>query len=191
MYNRMKEIENEEGPFYEIERTINSVSLFITMTMADCLVASKYFLLADTDYERRYMRGKLKIILNEGFKRLYGFMGNKNRKKDDLPEWFRLQHVMDYFPQVIRKQYMELTSLLEIQSRKSTWWKEERNLEVHLDAMKLYESRNIEIIESKVMIETLDLFDSLDAVDNFLENANACVVNYLKQKYLRGELSTE
>jgi hypothetical protein len=36
-------------------------------------VVSKYFMLAEKDYERRLMRGKLSVILNEGFKKLYGF----------------------------------------------------------------------------------------------------------------------
>lgn len=188
MYEQLKEIGNDQGWYNEIERSIVSITLFTTITMADCMVASKYFLMADKEYDRRYMRGKLQIILNEGFKRLYGFKANM--KKDDLPEWFRLQPLMNYFPQVIRDQYSELSGLLKSHSEKSLWWKDERNLEVHIDAMKLYESRQEEIIESKVMIESMDLFNALRAVNCFLENANACVVNYLKQQYLEGKLST-
>lgn len=30
-------------------------------------------ILEDRDYDRRFMRGKLFVILNEGFKKLYGF----------------------------------------------------------------------------------------------------------------------
>ena len=191
MYEQLKEIENSQGWYYEIERLIISVTLFTTLTMADCMVASKYFIVADTEYDRRYMRGKLQIILNEGFKRLYGFTSNKSKKKNDIPEWFRLQPLMEYFPQVIRDQYLELSGLLKNQSEKKLWWKDERDLEVHLEAMKLYESRQKDIIESKVMLESMELFNALHAVNSFLENAHACVVNYLKQKYLRGELSIE
>lgn len=49
------------------------------MTMCDRMVAGKYFILADTDYDKRFMRGKMKVFLNEGFKRLYGYNEtNKN-----------------------------------------------------------------------------------------------------------------
>jgi len=185
MASRLKAIENNQGEFYEIERTLYSVLLFTTLTLSDCMVAGKYFLLADTDFDRRFMRGKLKIILNEGFKRLYGF----DEKTKNKSEWFRLLPLMKHFPEVINWQYQEMTDLLENQSKSSSWWKEERDLEIHLEAEKLYESRQVDLVESKVMIETLDLYDALLAVNHFMTNANACLRNSLLDKYRRGELS--
>ena len=131
------------------------------------------------------MRGKLFVILNEGFKKLYGFNENGHKKS----EWNKLQPLMKYFPEVINRQYQELTDLLENHSKSSSWWKEERNLETHLDMEKLYKSRQEEVIESKVMIDSLKLFGTLMAVDNFLTNIHACLRNYLVEKYRRGELS--
>lgn len=92
-------------------------------------------------------------------------------------------------PRVINRQYQELTSLLEKQSKTSSWWKDERNYETHLDTEKLYKSRQEEIIESKVMMDSLKLFNTLMAVSNFLGNVHACLFNFLVGKYRRGELS--
>jgi hypothetical protein len=143
--------------------------------MNDSMVASKYFILADKDYDRRFMRGKLLVILNEGFKRLYGF-DEKTYKKS---EWDRLLPLMKFFPEVINRQYQELTFLLEKHAKSSSWWREERNLETHLKAEKLYVSRQEEVIESKVMMDSLKLFSTLFAVDHFLTNVHACLVNYI------------
>ena len=185
MSSRLKEIKNSKGVNYDIERTINSVFLFTTLTMSDCMVASKYFLLADTDYDRRFMRGKLKIILNEGFKQLYGY----EEKTKNKSKWFRLLTLMKHFPEVINRQYQEVTYLLEKHSKSSSWWKEERDIETHLEAETLYESRQVDLNESKVMRETTDLLGALQAVKDFMTNVNACFLNSLIDKYRRGELS--
>lgn len=164
--------------FHEVERTILSIMLFVSLTMMDSMVASKYFLIADKDYDRRYMRGKLFVIFNEGFKKLYGF-DEKTYKKS---EWDRLLPLMKYFPEVINLQYQELTYHLEKLAKSSSWWKEERNLETHMDAVKLLASRQEEIIESKVMIDSSKLLNSLLAVDDFLTNVHKSLNNYLKAK---------
>lgn len=183
-------LENNKGyndEFNGVNRTVVSVMLFVLITMIDSMVASKYFILADKDYDRRFMRGKLMVILNEGFKRLYGF----DEKTYNKSEWDRLLPLMGYFPEEINHQYQELSFHLEKHAKSSYWWKEERDLETHMDAVGLYESRQIEIIESKVMIDNMKLFNTLLAVDNFLTNVHACIKNYLLEKYRRGELRVE
>ena len=155
--------------YHEIYRTVVSVCLFVLITMIDSMVAGKYFILADHDYDRRFMRGKLFVILNEGFKKLYGFKIKSHKKS----EWGRLLSIMKYFPEVINLQYQELTHLLEKQSQTSFWWKDERNFETHLDIEQLYKSRQEEIIESKVMMDSLKLFNALMAVSHFLGNVHA------------------
>ena len=185
MHDSLESTKDLNDEFHELERTLASVMLFVLMTMIDSMVASKYFIQADKDYDRRFMRGKLYIILNEGFKKLYGFNANTNKKS----EWNRLRPWMDRFPETINRQFKELTSLLENHAHSSFWWKEERNLEVHMmDAEKLYCSRQEEIIESKVMIDSMKLFRSLLAVNDFLFNAHGCVLNVLINKYRKGEL---
>ena len=176
---------NLHDKYHEINRAVVSVWLFVLITMIDCLVACKSFLIANRDYDRRFMRGKLKVILNEGFKRLYGF----GTRAKQIPEWHKLDSFMVYFPEEIKEQYQELNSLLDIHAKSSSWWKDERDLETHLfDAEKLYESRHEEMDESKVMMDSLKLFNALLAVNQFLGNAHTCLYNYLLEKYYRGEL---
>ena len=187
MHNMLEGIKNQNDEYHIIDRTVISVILFVLITMIDSMVASKYFLLADVDYDRRYMRGKLMVILNEGFKRLYGF-DEKTHKKS---EWDRLLPLMGHFPEEINRQYHKMTFLLEKQAKSSSWWREERNLETHMDTEKLYISRQEEIIESKVMMDSLKLFNTLMAVNHFMTNVHNCLYNFLVQKYKRGELKDE
>lgn len=181
---RIKDLHDE---YHEIDRSVLSVMLFVVITMMDSMVASKYFILADGDYDRRFMRGKLMVILNEGFKRLYGF-DKKTYKKS---EWDRLLPILGNFPEVINRQYQELTFHLEKHAHSSSWWKEERNIETHIDAEKLYKSRQEEIIESKLMMESMMLYSTLLAVNKFLTNMHACIKNFLVEKYKLCELKEE
>ena len=183
----LKRTEELKDDYHRICHVVNSVSLFVVMTMCDCMVAGKYFILADTDYDKRFMRGKMKVILNEGFKRLYGYNdANKNKA-----EWFRIQGYLLFFPEIIKRQYQELTDQLEKLSKVSSWWRDERNYETHIDSEKLYESRMMDIEESKEMMETLRLYEALFAVNHFLTNVHACLRNYLVEKYRRGEIKEE
>ena len=184
MTDILEDTKERHDEYYKIDRIVVSVCLFVLITMIDSMVAGKYFILADRDYDRRFMRGKLFVILNEGFKKLYGFNEQSHKKS----EWNKLLPIMKYFPEVIKRQYQDLTYLLEDQSLISSWWKDERNYETHLDTEKLYKSRQEEIIESKVMMDSLKLFNTLMAVSHFLENVHACLLNFLVRKYRRGEL---
>ena len=185
MISILEDTKEQHDDYHEIDRAVVSVCLFVVITMIDSMVAGKYFILADREYDRRFMRGKLFVILNEGFKKLYGF----NEKSHKKSEWDKLQSIMKYFPEVINRQYQELTYLLEKQSHTSSWWKDERNYETHLDAGKLYKSRQEEIVESKVMMDSMKLFNTLLAVSHFLSNVHTCIFNFLVGKYRRGELS--
>ena len=57
-----------------------------------------------------------------------------------------------------------------------------------MDSEKLYVSRQEEIIESKVMMDSLKLFTTLQAVDHFLTNVHACILNYVLMEYRRGNV---
>ena len=171
----LEQIKDLHDEFHEAYGAIISVLQFTTITMIDSIVIGKYFILSDKDYDRRFMRGKMKVILNEGFKKLYGF-DEKSHKKS---EWNRLVPILKFFPEDIQNQYKQLSSLLEEHSKSSSWWKDERNEETHLDIEKLYESRCEEVVESKVMMDSNKLFSTLYAVNLFLSNAHACFHNYL------------
>lgn len=188
MQDVLNHFNNPNNELHNDLRTIVSAMLFVLTTRTDIMEATKYFIIANKDYDRRFMRGKLRVILNEGFKRLYGF--KENKRKDT--EWYKLMPILDHFPEEVRRQYQELTKLINNQSEESTWWKEERDLETHLqDSLKLYHSRQEEIIESKVAIESMKLYCTLMAVSEFLENLYTYIFNYLVGMYQRGELRNE
>lgn len=169
--NVLESIEGLFDEFHELERTVVSIMLFVQMTMIDSMLVSKYFIFAEKDYDRRFMRGRLFVILNEGFKKLYGF----DKKTHKNSEWYRILPLLEHFPNEIIYQYDELTFLLEKQSKGSSWWRDERNSETHLLADELYKSRQVEIIESKVMMDSMKLFCTLLAVDHFLTNVFSCI----------------
>ncbi len=180
----LDQIKGLHDEFHDAYRAVISVLQFTTITMIDSMVIGKYFILSDKDYDRRFMRGKMKVILNEGFKKLYGF----EEKTNNTSEWNKLAPILQYFPKDIQNQYKQLSSLLEEHSKSSSWWKDERNVETHLDTEKLYASRCEDVVESKVMMDSLKLYNTLYAVNLFLSNAHACFYNYLLTKYNRGEL---
>lgn len=176
---------NSEGDFFKAYRTDLSVTLFVLMTFIDCLVICKYFLLADTDYDKRFMRGKMKVILNEGFKKLYGFE-DKTKKKS---EWRRLSDIIVNCPDIIKRQYKELSERLEGHSKSpSLWWKSEREHETHLDAEGLYDSRCEDIDESKVMMDATMLLGTLLAIQLFTSNVHACFHNTILKNYRDQEM---
>ena len=84
-------IKDLHDDFHEIQRTIVSVWQFCLITMIDSMVLGKYFIMANQDYDKRLMRGKMMVVLNEGFKKLYGF-DEKTRKKS---EWKRLDSFLE------------------------------------------------------------------------------------------------
>lgn len=174
---------DREGDFFRAYRTELSVDLFVLMTFIDCLVICKYFLLADTDYDKRFMRGKMKVILNEGFKKLYGFEERTKKKS----EWRRLITSVELCPDKIKRQYAVLSERLKEHSESSTWWKDERELETHLDAEELYDSRCEDVVESKVMMDATMLLNTLYAIQLFTTNVHACFHNTFLKNYREQE----
>lgn len=88
MISILEDAKEQHDEYHEINRIVVSVYLFVLITMIDSMVAGKYFILADRDYDRRFMRGKLFVILNEGFKNSMALMINLTR----------IQNGTDFYP---------------------------------------------------------------------------------------------
>lgn len=183
----LERIKDLQDDYHNVKRVLISTMLFTLMTMTDGMVASKYFILADKTIDRGFMRGKLRVILNEGFKKLYGFE-DKTKKNS---KWYKLISIIGYFPNEVKHQYEHLTVLLEKHSKTSSWWWDERNIETHMDVEKMYASRCEKIIEGDVLTDFLKLIDTLMGVNMFLSNMHNCLNNFLTYNYLRGELKGE
>lgn len=167
-----------DSEYHMVSNVISTVLIYVFQTTSDCMVATKEYLMANQDYDKRYTRGKLRVILNEGFKKLYGF--SPTNKSETY--WGKLSSIIHCFPS-LEVQYKRVGALLERQSTLSTWWKEERDLEVHMEPVKLYESRQEDLSESEVVLDTIKLLDALGIVEQFVWNLHASLTNWLNMQY--------
>ena len=172
LYQEYKPSQNKAHD--KITKTVLDVGIFTCYTYCDCTVLLKHFILSTDLYEKRLFRGKLKVLLNEGFKSLYGF-NDKQRKKS---YYIKLGEIMNYFPG-FQSEYDSILLRLKRLSEQSTWWKDERNIEVHLDMSQLYKSRHEEINESKVAMEAHLLIDLLVQINRLMGRMHQAYIDYM------------
>ena len=158
----------------KITKTVLDVGIFTCYTYCDCTVLLKHFILSTDLYEKRLFRGKLKVLLNEGFKSLYGF-NDKQRKRS---YYIKLGEIMNYFPG-FQLEYDSILLKLKQLSEQSTWWKDERNTEVHLDMSKLYKTRYEEMNESKVAMESQLLIGLLVQINKLMGRMHQAYIDYM------------
>ena len=172
LYQEYKPSQNKAHD--KITKTVLDVGIFTCYTYCDCTVLLKHFILSTDLYEKRLFRGKLKVLLNEGLKSLYGF-NDKQRKKS---YYIKLGEIMNYFPG-FQSEYDSILLKLKQLSEQSTWWKDERNIEVHLDMSQLYKSRHEEINESKVAMEAHLLIDLLVQINRLMGRMHQAYIDYM------------
>ena len=158
----------------KITKTVLDVGIFTCYTYCDCTVLLKHFILSTDLYEKRLFRGKLKVLLNEGFKSLYGF-NDKQRKRS---YYIKLGEIMNYFPG-FQLEYDSILLKLKQLSEQSTWWKDERNTEVHLDMSQFYKTRHEEINESKVAMESQLLIGLLVQINKLMGRMHQAYIDYM------------
>ena len=158
----------------KITKTVLDVGIFTCYTYCDCTVLLKHFILSTDLYEKRLFRGKLKVLLNEGFKSLYGF----NDKQCKRSYYIKLGEIMNYFPG-FQSEYDSILLKLKQLSEQSTWWKDERNIEVHLDMSQLYKARHEDINESKVAMEAHLLIDLLVQINRLMGRMHQAYIDYM------------
>ncbi|MBS4767259.1 hypothetical protein KG007_13730 [Alistipes sp. kh20] len=177
MYQIAMEVSSTgNSAFNEITDTTISISTFINFSFCDCIVLTKLFVRATNPYEKSFLRGKLKVQLNESFKKLYGFT-DKGYKDSYCA---KLEKIILMFP-AFKDEFNAILSDLK-QISKKPWWKEERNVEVHIDIAKLYESRHEEINESKVAMETLQLTNAFNRFNRLMTRLNRVYIAYMASK---------
>lgn len=158
----------------KITKTVLDVGIFTSYTFCDCVALLKHFVLSSNAYDKSLFRGKLKVLLNEGFKRLYGF----NDKQREKSYYIKLGEIMNYFPG-FKSEYDFILLKLKQLSEQSTWWRGERNIEVHLDMSQLYKARHEEINESKVAMETHLLIDLLVQINKLMGRMHQAYIDYI------------
>ena len=158
----------------KITKTILDVGIFTSYTFCNCVTLLKHFVLSSNSYDKSLFRGKLKILLNEGFKNLYGF----NDKQQKKSYYIKLGEIIKYFPG-FQSEYNSILLDLKHLSEQSSWWKDERNIEVHLDMSQLYKTRHEEINESKVAMESHLLIDLLVQINRLMGRMHQAYLNHM------------
>ena len=158
----------------KISKTVLDVGIFTCYTFCDCVALLKHFVLTSNSYDKSLFRGKLKVLLNEGFKNLYGF----NDKQREKSYYIKLGEIMNYFPG-FQLEYDTILLKLKQLSEQSTWWKDERNTEVHLDMSQLYKTRHEEINESKVAMESQLLMGLLAQINKLMGRMHQAYIDYM------------
>ena len=158
----------------KITKTVLDVGIFTSYTFCDCVALLKHFVLSSNSYDKRLFRGKLKVLLNEGFKNLYGF----NDKQREKSYYIKLGEIINHFPG-FQSEYDSILLKLKRLSERSSWWKGERNIEVHLDMSQLYKARHEEINESKVAMEAHLLIDLLVHINKLMGRMHQTYLNYM------------
>ena len=167
---------SDNSDYNKITKTIIDIETFTNYAFCDCIVLNKLFVRATNPYEKSFVRGKLKVQLNESFKRLYGF--KKGYKNSYCAQ---LEKIITMFPG-FRREYDELLSDLE-QISKDPWWKDVRDAEVHINISKLYELRHEEINESKVVMETWQLIELFNRINRFICGLHRAYFNYMTAQF--------
>ena len=101
----------------KITKTILDVGIFTSYTFCDCVTLIKHFVLSSNSYDKSLFRGKLKILLNEGFKNLYGF----NDKQQKKSYYIKLGEIIKYFSG-FQSEYNSILLDLKHLSELSSWW---------------------------------------------------------------------
>ena len=158
----------------KITKTILDVGIFTSYTFCDCVTLIKHFVLSSNSYDKSLFRGKLKILLNEGFKNMYGF----NDKQQKKSYYIKLGEIIKYFPG-FQSEYNSILLDLKHLSEQSSWWKDERNIEVHLDMSQLYKTRHEEINESKVAMESHLLINLLVQINRLMGRMHQAYLNHM------------
>lgn len=181
-------LKNSNPNLYSWLCNLYSALKYTTILFGDILVMHKYYLLTSNEYEKRFFRGKTKIMLNEGFKKLYGFTNRKIKKKENTI-W---QNIGDLMKSITRSRlhddYVSISKDFEKLSISFDWWKEERNIEVHLVSDKLLENRMEELNESKYMMECYELIILLNKVKNLLYDIHNVYYRYITCHIQNNEL---
>ncbi|MDE6569542.1 MAG: hypothetical protein K2K43_02845 [Alistipes sp.] len=87
-----------------------------------------------------------------------------------------MEAIMPMFPG-FKNEFNKLLSDLA-QISKDSWWKDERNAEVHIDAIRLYELRHEEINESKVVMEASQLLACFNHFNSLMRNLSKASLDY-------------
>ena len=137
-------------------------ALFASLLSGDFAVLFHQFLSSKLLYERKYAMAKLYPLMNESFKRLYGFVNEKTGQVKLSPDayWKDIQELVPLMNETEKALYDELEDIL-LKKASFSWWKDMRDAEVHLDAEKIYKHRSDQEDENVAIRDAMSFYDVL------------------------------
>jgi hypothetical protein len=158
------------------------ISLYVSLLSGDFVVLFHQFLSSDFLYERKYAMAKLYPLMNEGFKRLYGFV-NENTGQVRLSSdayWKDIQEFVPLMNETEKALYDELEDVL-LKKASYSWWKDVRDAEVHLDAEKIYKNRCDQEDENVSIRDAMSFYDVLSRTTHLM----SLMLSRLSEVHLR------
>lgn len=151
---------NSEG-FTALEK-LYDISLYVSLLSGDFVVLFHQFLSSNFLYERKYAMAKLYPLMNESFKRLYGFMKEKTGRVELSSDsyWKDIQELVPSMNETEKALYDDLEDIM-IKKASYSWWKDMRDAEVHLDAEKIYKYRCDQEDENVAIRDAMSFYDVL------------------------------
>lgn len=156
LFSTLSSIKSER--FTALEK-LYDISLYASLLSGDFAVLFHQFLSSSLLYERKYAMAKLYPLMNEGFKRLYGFI-EKNTEKVSLSPgsyWKIIQELVPLMNNDERERFEELESMLQNKASFS-WWKDERSAEVHFYPEKVYSHRCAQDDENVAILDATSFY---------------------------------
>lgn len=159
LLSALSSIKNER--FEAIEKLCD-ISLYVSLLFGDFIVLFHQFLSSGFLYERRFAMAKLYPLMNESFKRLYGFVNKDTGLVVLSPDsyWKKIQELHP----LMNEQEIALFDQLEdvlLKKASFSWWKADRDAEVHLNAEKIYKHRCDQEDENVAIRDAMSFYDVL------------------------------
>ena len=173
MHQCMEEIRSSpDSDFNKVLRIFIEVSSFIGFSFCDCVVLTKSFIMASNSYEKSFFqRQACRFSLMRASK---NYMDLRRKiAKDSYSS--KLGEIMFMFPG-FQTEYIDIMSDLCCIATLDSWWRETRNIEVHIDADRLYASRHKPINESKVVMEACQLINLFTCFNRLMARMNRAYI---------------
>ena len=141
---------------------LSAIALYASLLMGDFAVLFHQFLSSQFLYERKYAMAKLYPLMNESFKRLYGFVNEKTGQVVLSPDsyWKKIQELHPLMNEQEKVLFEQLEDVL-LKKASFSWWKDERSAEVHLVAEKIYKHRCDQKDENVAICDAISFYDVL------------------------------
>lgn len=183
-YRIIKVIEDWQDELATKLKILYEASLFVYIIYGDAMTLYHILLSSSSPYEQRYATAKFYPLINEGFKKLYGFpKKNENGKvgAEKGTYWSRLNELKPIMEEEDLRLFYKVSSELASISLTSSWWKTIRDGETHLDIVHMYEFRKSINTKDQVIVDFKAFFRLMHITSGFIQLLINRLVSKVKQ----------